>query len=47
MGNSSSKRLDNTIRLELQGLSSKEKESALKDMIDRVLIDGPKDFWKE
>ena len=40
-------RLDNTMRLELQELSSEEKERALKDMIDRVLIDGPKDFWKK
>ena len=40
-------RLDNTMRLELQELSSEEKERALKDMIDRILIDGPKDFWKE
>ena len=40
-------RLDNTMRLELQELSSKEKERALKDMIDRILIDGPKDFWKK
>ena len=39
-------RLDNTMRLELQELSSEEKERALKDMIDRILIDGPKDFWK-
>ena len=40
-------RLDNTMRLELQELSSEEKERALKDMIDRILIDGPKDFWKQ
>ena len=40
-------RLDNTMRLELQELSSEEKERALKDMIDRILIDGPKDFWKK
>jgi len=40
-------RLDNTMRLEQQELSSEEKERALKDMIDRILIDGPKDFWKK
>ena len=40
-------RLDNTMRLEQQELSSEEKERALKDMIDRILIDGQKDFWKE
>ena len=40
-------RLDNTMRLELQELSSEEKERALTDMIDRILIDGPKDFWKK
>jgi len=39
-------RLDHTMRLEMQELSSEEKEKALKDMIDRILIDELKDFWK-
>jgi predicted DNA-binding mobile mystery protein A len=40
-------RLDHTMRLEMQELSSEEKEKALKDIIDRILIDELKDFWKE
>ncbi len=41
------KRLDDTMALELQGLSSKEKEKALKDMIEKIMIDAPKDFWDD
>ena len=41
------KRLSHTMRLELQELSEKDKESALKDMIDKILIDEPKDFWNK
>jgi predicted DNA-binding mobile mystery protein A len=41
------KRLNHTMRLELQELSNNEKERALKDMIDKILIDKPKDFWKK
>ena len=40
-------RLDHTMRLEMQELSSEEKEMALKDMIDKILIDEPKDFWRK
>lgn len=40
-------RLDHTMRLEMQELSSEEKEKALKDMIDRILIDELKDLWKK
>ncbi len=40
-------RLDHTIRLEMQELSREEKEKALQDMVDRILIDEPKDFWKK
>ena len=40
-------RLDHTMRLEMQELSSEEKERALKDMIDKILIDGLKDFWRK
>lgn len=40
-------RLDHTMRLEMQELSSEEKEKALKDLIDRILIEGLKDFWKK
>ena len=41
------KRLSHTMSLELQELSAKNKESALKDMIDKILIDEPKDFWNQ
>ena len=40
-------RLDHTMRLEMQELSVEEKEKALKDMIDRILIDERKDIWKK
>lgn len=40
-------RLDHTMRLEMQELSSEEKERALKDMIDKILIDEIKDFWRK
>ena len=40
-------RLDHTMRLEMQELSSEEKEKALKDMIDKILIDERKDFWSK
>ncbi|MCB9719921.1 MAG: mobile mystery protein A [Candidatus Omnitrophica bacterium] len=39
------KRLDNTMRLEKQGLSEGEKKKALDDMIEKILIDNPKDLW--
>lgn len=41
------KRLSHTMSLELQELSAKDKESTLKDMIDKILIDEPKDFWNK
>lgn len=40
-------RLNHTMRLEMQELSIEEKEMAMKDMMDRILIDEPKDFWKK
>ena len=40
-------RLDHTMRLEMQELSDDEKEMALKDMVDKILIDEPKNLWKE
>ncbi len=39
------KRLNDTMRLEKQGLSDPEQEQALQDMIDKILVDPPKDFW--
>ena len=41
------KRLNHTMRLEMQELSSEEREKSLQDMIDKILIDEPKDFWKK
>ena len=38
-------RLDNTMRLEKQQLSEEEQKKALDDMVDKILIDQPKDFW--
>ncbi len=37
--------LDNTMRLEKQGLSDEDKKKALDDMIEKILIDNPRDFW--
>ncbi len=41
------KRLNHTMALELQDLSDEDKKSALKDMVDKILIDNPKDFWNK
>lgn len=41
------KRLNNTMRLEDQELSDEQKKHALKDMVDKILIDEPKDFWNQ
>ena len=39
--------LDGTMRLEKQALSQEEQEKALDDMIEKILVDHPKDFWDE
>jgi predicted DNA-binding mobile mystery protein A len=39
-------RLDHTMRLELQNLSKEEKEKAINDMVDRILIEGDKELWE-
>jgi predicted DNA-binding mobile mystery protein A len=41
------KTLDNTMRLEKQALPEDEQEKALEDMIEKILIDPPKDFWEQ
>ncbi|MBF0512359.1 MAG: mobile mystery protein A [Candidatus Omnitrophica bacterium] len=41
------KRLNDTMLLEKQTLSSSDQEKALNNMIDRILIEQPKDFWDE
>ncbi len=38
--------LDPTMRLEKQALSNEEQKKALEDMIEKILIDNPKDFWE-
>lgn len=38
-------RVDHSMKLELQGVSEEEKEKALKDLIDQILIEEPKNFW--
>lgn len=40
-------RLDKTMVLELQGLPEEEKQKAIKDLIDKILVEEPKDFWNE
>lgn len=37
--------LDNTMRLEKQALSDEDKRNALEDMVEKILMDPPKDFW--
>ncbi len=37
--------LDNTMRLEKQALPEDEKRKVLEDMMTRIMIDQPKDFW--
>jgi predicted DNA-binding mobile mystery protein A len=41
------KKLNNTMRLEKQELSSEERKKALEDMVEQIMIDQPKDFWDE
>jgi predicted DNA-binding mobile mystery protein A len=37
--------LNNTMRLEKQALSDEDKKKATEDMIEKILVDNPKDFW--
>ena len=39
------KTLNATMRLEKQGLSNEEQKKAMDDMIARISIEQPKDFW--
>ena len=39
------KRLNNTMRLEQQALPEEEEKKVLEDMIEKILIEWPKDFW--
>lgn len=40
-------RLRTTMSLEKQGLSSGEEKKAFDDMVEKIMIDPPKDFWDE
>ena len=39
--------LDSTMRLEQQALSDENKKKALDDMMEKILINPPKDFWEQ
>ena len=41
------KRLNDTMRLEKQELSAEEQKKTLEDMVEKILIDQPKDLWDE
>lgn len=41
------KRVNHTMKLEEQELSNEEKASAFKDLVQKILIEDPKDFWNE
>ena len=40
-------RIDHSMKLELQGLSDKEQEKALNDLIDKILVEEHKNFWDQ
>ncbi len=40
-------RIHHTMSLEMQEVTPEEQETALKDMLDQILINSPKDFWKQ
>jgi predicted DNA-binding mobile mystery protein A len=40
-------RIDHSMKLELQGLSDEEQERELNDLIDKILIEEPKNFWDQ
>tara|TARA_R100000908_G_scaffold52911_2_gene28252 strand:+ start:8050 stop:8157 length:108 start_codon:yes stop_codon:yes gene_type:complete len=35
------------MKLELQGISDEEQEEALNDLIDKILVEEPKNFWDQ
>lgn len=41
------KRIDHSMKLELQGVSDEEQEKALSDLVDKILIEEPKNFWNQ
>jgi predicted DNA-binding mobile mystery protein A len=38
-------RIDHSMKLELQGVSEDKQEKALSDLIEKILIEKPKNFW--
>lgn len=40
-------KVNHTMRLEEQELSNEQKEKALEDLIQKIMIDEPKDFWDQ
>lgn len=40
-------RIDHSMKLELQGVSDEEQEKELNDLIDKILIEEPKNFWDQ
>jgi predicted DNA-binding mobile mystery protein A len=38
-------RIDHSMKLELQGVSDEEQEREFNDLIDKILIEEPKNFW--
>lgn len=40
-------RIDHSMKLELQGVSKEEQEKALGDLIDKIMIEEPKNFWDQ
>lgn len=40
-------RIDHSMKLELQGVSEPEQEESLNDLVDKILIDKPKNFWDD
>jgi len=40
-------RIDHSMKLEEQGVSDKEQENALNDLIDKILIEEPNNFWDQ
>ncbi len=39
--------LNHTMRMEKQALSEEDKQKALADMVEKILMDQPKDFWEQ
>lgn len=40
-------RLNHTMKLEKQGLDEEERKKALEDMIEKILVEDPQNFWRE